>query len=198
MIRATGNMTLSKIVLSSLLIALLVFYLPASIAQDKGDDNQELLAILKKTIGKSDSFEDEFDAQVWLVSKSEPLKRYIKDEEKRLDLLRRIHRAATRAGLSPEIVLAVIQIESAFNPYALSHAGAQGMMQVMPFWKNEIGRPDDNLIDIETNLRYGCTILKHYLDRENGHLTNALARYNGSYGKYWYPEKVLVAWERWR
>ncbi len=71
-------------------------------------------------------------------------------------------------------------------------------MQVMPFWKNEIGRPDDNLIDVETNLRYGCTILKHYLDREKGHLTNALARYNGSYGKYWYPEKVLVAWERWR
>jgi soluble lytic murein transglycosylase-like protein len=179
-------------------MALLVFYLPTSIAQDKSDDNQKLSAILKKTIGKSDSFEDEFDAQVWLVSKSELLKRYIKDEEKRLDLLRRIHRAATRAGLSPKIVLAVIQIESAFNPYALSHAGAQGMMQVMPFWKNEIGRPDDNLIDVETNLRYGCTILKHYLDREKGHLTNALARYNGSYGKYWYPEKVLVAWDRWR
>lgn len=190
--------TICSVVLGCLLMALLVFYLPTSIAQDKSDDNQELLAILKKTIGKSDSFEDEFDAQVWLVSKSEPLKRYIKDEEKRLDLLRRIHRAATIAGLSPEIVLAVIKIESAFNPYALSHAGAQGMMQVMPFWKNEIGRPDDNLIDVETNLRYGCTILKHYLDREKGHLTNALARYNGSYGKYWYPEKVLVAWERWR
>jgi soluble lytic murein transglycosylase-like protein len=193
MIKATEN-----IILSSLLMALLVFYLPTSVAQDKSDDNQELLTILKKTIEQSDSFEDEFDAQVWLVSKSTQLKRYIKDEEKRLDLLRRIHRAATRAGLSPEIVLAVIQIESAFNPYALSHAGAQGMMQVMPFWKNEIGRPDDNLIDVETNLRYGCTILKHYLDREKGHLTNALARYNGSYGKYWYPEKVLVAWERWR
>lgn len=198
MIRNTGNMILRKIVLGSLLMALLVFYLPTSVAQDKSDDNQELLTILKKTIEQSDSFEDEFDAQVWLVSKSTQLKRYIKDEEKRLDLLRRIHRAATRADLSPEIVLAVIQIESAFNPYALSHAGAQGMMQVMPFWKNEIGRPDDNLIDVETNLRYGCTILKHYLDREKGHLTNALARYNGSYGKYWYPEKVLVAWERWR
>lgn len=193
MIRMTDN-----IILSSLLMALLVFYLPFSVAQDKSEDHQELLTILKKTIEQSDSFEDEFDAQVWLVSKSNPLKRYIKDEEKRLDLLRRIHRAATRAGLSPEIVLAVIQVESAFNPYALSYAGAQGMMQVMPFWKNEIGRPDDNLIDVETNLRYGCTILKHYLDREKGHLTNALARYNGSYGKYWYPEKVLVAWDRWK
>lgn len=167
-------------------------------APKKAADNTELLSLLKKTIEQSDSFEDRFDAEVWLVSKSTPLKRYIKDDAERLELLRRIHRAATRADLSPEIVLAVIQIESAFNPYAVSRVGAQGLMQVMPFWKNEIGRPDDNLTDIETNLRYGCTILKYYLDKEKGHLTNALARYNGSYGKYWYPEKVLVAWEKWK
>ena len=162
------------------------------------EKNQELLSLLKQTIEQSDSFEDRFDAEVWLVSKSGQLKRYIKDEEKRLNLLRRIHKAATHAKLSPEIVLAVIQIESRFDPYALSRVGARGMMQVMPFWKNEIGRPDDNLMDVDTNLRYGCTILKYYLDKEKGHLTNALARYNGSYGKYWYPEKVLVAWEYWR
>jgi len=179
---------------ASVLVVLLVCGLPA-IAEE---DNQELLALLKQTIGKSDSFEDRYDAEVWLMSKSNQLKRYIKDDKKRLDLLRRIHRAATRAELSPEIVLAVIQIESRFDPYALSRVGARGMMQVMPFWKNEIGRPDDNLMDIETNLRYGCTILKFYLDKENGHLANALARYNGSYGKSWYPEKVLVAWESWR
>jgi soluble lytic murein transglycosylase-like protein len=175
---------------------LVLVYCPPTVAEE--ENNQELLTLLKQTIEQSDSFEDRFDAEVWLVSKSGQLKRYIKDDEKRLDLLRRIHRAATRAQLSPEIVLAVIQIESRFDPYALSRVGARGMMQVMPFWKNEIGRSDDNLMDIDTNLRYGCTILKYYLDKEKGHLTNALARYNGSYGKYWYPEKVLVAWDYWR
>jgi soluble lytic murein transglycosylase-like protein len=188
----------SKTVLISWLCLLLGFCLPAFADKTDSDNKEELLKLLKKTIEQSDSFEDRFDAQVWLISKSNQLKRYIKDDEQRLDLLRRIHRAATRAGLSPEIVLAVIQIESAFNPYALSRVGAQGLMQVMPFWKNEIGRSDDNLTDIETNLRYGCTILKYYLDKEKGHLANALARYNGSYGQYWYPEKVLVAWEAWR
>ncbi len=157
-----------------------------------------LISLLKQTIEQSDSFEDKFDAEVWLFSKSSQLERYIPDNETRLNLLRRIHRAATRADLSPEVVLAVIQIESRFDPYALSYAGAQGLMQVMPFWKNEIGHPEDNLIDVETNLRYGCTILKFYLDKEEGHLSYALARYNGSYGKSWYPEKVMVAWDYWR
>lgn len=189
---------IGKVITAICLMALVGFFLPAATAQKAVESDEELLSLLKKTIEQADSFEDRFDAEVWLVSKSSQLKRYIKDDEKRLDLLRRIHKAATQAGLKPEIVLAVIQIESAFDPYALSRVGAQGMMQVMPFWKNEIGRADDNLIDVDTNLRYGCTILKYYLDKEKGHLTNALARYNGSYGKYWYPEKVLVAWERWR
>jgi len=193
----TGKARLTKWVATGWLCTLLVLCLP-TMAEEEKEKNQELLSLLKQTIEQSDSFEDRFDAEVWLVSKSGQLKRYIKDEEKRLNLLRRIHKAATHAKLSPEIVLAVIQIESRFDPYALSRVGARGMMQVMPFWKNEIGRPDDNLMDIDTNLRYGCTILKYYLDKEKGHLTNALARYNGSYGKYWYPEKVLVAWEYWR
>tara|TARA_R110001592_G_scaffold362635_1_gene677485 strand:- start:60631 stop:61239 length:609 start_codon:yes stop_codon:yes gene_type:complete len=181
---------------ATLVLSAILVCCPPAIAEE--ENNQELLSLLKQTIEQSDSFEDRFDAEVWLMSKSGQLKRYIKNDKKRLNLLKKIHRAATRAQLSPEIVLAVIQIESRFDPYALSRVGARGMMQVMPFWKNEIGRPDDNLMDIDTNLRYGCTILKYYLDKEKGHLTNALARYNGSYGKYWYPEKVLVAWEYWR
>ena len=84
-------------------------------------------------------------------------------------------------------------MESRFDSYAVSKAGALGMMQVMPFWKNEIGRPGDNLIDTRTNLRYGCTILRYYLDKEKGRLADALARYNGSYGEYWYAERVLDA-----
>ena len=160
--------------------------------------DQQLVTLLKSTIAQADSFEDRFDAEVWLMAKSSQLEKYIPDDHERLELLRKIHRAATHAELSPEIVLAVIQIESRFDPYAVSRAGAQGLMQVMPFWKREIGREDDNLIQVDTNLRYGCTILKYYLDRENGNLTPALARYNGSYGKNWYPELVLVAWDYWR
>lgn len=187
--------TAGKLIIAGWISTILTMSLPAIADQDS---DQELLSLLKNTIEQSDSFEDRFDAEVWLVSKSSQLKRYIPDNAKRLTLLRKIHRAATQADISPEIVLAVIQIESHFNPYALSHAGAQGLMQVMPFWKKEIGRPDDSLVDVETNLRYGCTILKYYLDREKGHLANALARYNGSYGKSWYSEKVMVAWEYWR
>ncbi|AMX01743.1 lytic transglycosylase domain-containing protein [Microbulbifer thermotolerans] len=159
----------------------------------------ELKRALKEAVTQADSFVDRFDAEVWLMSKSQPLARYIKDPQERMRVLKAVHREATRAGLRPEIVLAVIQIESAFDPYAVSRVGAQGMMQVMPFWKKEIGRPDDNLIDMDTNLRYGCTILKHYIEKAKGNLADALAYYNGSYGRYTYSRKVLDAWAaRWR
>nr|WP_279537075.1 transglycosylase SLT domain-containing protein [Aestuariicella hydrocarbonica] len=161
--------------------------------------DDELRELLKHAIENSDSFEDRFEAEVWLVSKRDNLGKFIKDPEERMDLLQRIHRAATRAGLQPEIVLALIEVESHFNRFAISSVGAQGMMQVMPFWKDEIGHPEDNLTDVETNLTYGCTILKHYLNKTNGRLMDALARYNGSYGQYWYPRRVMDAWEKhWR
>lgn len=172
-----------------------------SVAQptDNPPVDAELRALLKNTIEASDSFEDRFDAEVWLVSKQDPLARFIKDPQQRMDMLRRIHRAASNADLQPEIVLALIEVESHFNRFAISSAGAQGMMQVMPFWKKEIGHPQDNLTDIDTNLKYGCTILKHYINKADGRLMDALARYNGSYGKYWYPRRVMDAWEKnWR
>ena len=169
------------------------------IETDRQAVDDELRQLLTRTIADADSFDDKYDAEVWLVAMSEKLKRYVKDPEQRMTLLRHVHRAATRARLQPELVLAVIQIESAFNPYAVSRVGAQGIMQVMPFWKKEIGRSQDNLIDLVTNLKYGCTILKYYIDKENGGLANALARYNGSYGSYVYTRKVMNAWiERWR
>ena len=183
-------------VLTLLLCALFAFSSHANTRQPVDD---ELRQLLKSTIAKSDSFEDKYDAEVWLVSKREPLKRFIADPKERMELLRKIHRAATAAGLQPEIVLALIEVESGFNRFAVSRVGAQGMMQVMPFWKKEIGRPNDNLIDTDTNLKYGCTILKHYMKRADGRLIEALARYNGSYGKYWYPRRVMDAWEKhWR
>ena len=151
---------------------------------------------LANAIADADSFDDEFSAQVWLVDMSARLERYIKDPKERLTLLRMVHQEATRAEVSPELVLSIIHIESLFNPYAVSYVGAQGLMQVMPFWKKEIGRVDDNLINSATNLRYGCTILKHYLKREKGNWVKALARYNGSVGRMKYPNKVLGVWQR--
>ncbi len=155
----------------------------------------ELKELLMKTVNEADSFVDRFDAEVWLVDMSKRLSRYIKDPEERLTLLRKVHAEARKAKLEPELVMALIHVESAFERYAISSVGAQGLMQVMPFWKNEIGRPDDNLMDIQTNLRYGCTILKHYINKEKGNLIRALARYNGSLGRLKYPEKVMRFWE---
>ena len=110
-----------------------------------------------------------------------------------MEFLSLLHAEATLAEVPPELVLAVIEIESAFERFAISHAGALGLMQVMPFWLEEIGRPGDNLFNVQTNLRFGCTILKYYIDMEKGDLVRALARYNGSLGKTKYPYKVLDA-----
>mgnify|MGYP003672448751 FL=1 len=156
----------------------------------------ELASLLKKTVTESDSFYDKFDAEVWLVDMSKRLSRYIKDPQARLTLLKQIHAEAKRAHVEPELVISLIHVESGFKRFAISSVGAQGLMQVMPFWKNEIGRPEDNLTDVQTNLRYGCTILKHYIDKEKGNLIRALGRYNGSLGKFKYPEKVLRFWEK--
>lgn len=161
-------------------------------------ERAEMRVFLKEAIGKSDSFADRFDAEVWLLDMSTRLAPFIKNPEERLDLLRAIHREAKRAQLKPDLVLALIQVESKFDRFAVSRAGAQGLMQVMPFWKNEIGHSEDNLTDMNTNLRYGCQILKFYMQKESGSWMNALARYNGSYGKLWYPARVMDAWrDRW-
>lgn len=156
----------------------------------------DLRALLMHTVSQADSFADAFDAEVWLLDMSTRLRGYLPDEAERLRFLRLVHREARQTGLKPDLVLAVIHVESLFDRYALSRVGAQGVMQVMPFWKNELGRPDDNLIDLATNLRYGCTILKYYLDLEKGNLRRALARYNGSLGSHRYPDKVQEYWYR--
>jgi len=171
----------------------------AAVAVDSPETDPALLSVLKQAAAQADSFADHYDAEVWLVHKQASMAPLVKDPQQRMALLKMIHSEASRAGLSPEIVLALIEVESGFDSYAVSSAGAQGIMQVMPFWKHEIGRPEDNLIHTQTNLRYGCTILKYYLDKEKGRLADALARYNGSYGQYWYAERVLDAWiKRWR
>ncbi|HET7315437.1 transglycosylase SLT domain-containing protein [Salinisphaera sp.] len=156
-------------------------------------------AALKRAIADSKGFENRFDAEVWLVDMSHRLAPLVPDLQRRLNLLRDVHSAATEAGLSPQLVLALIQVESNFKRFALSPAGAEGLMQIMPFWRHEIGEPDDNLFNRATNLRYGCAILAYYLTLEDGNLTRALARYNGSLGQLWYPLRVENALrENWR
>jgi soluble lytic murein transglycosylase-like protein len=142
---------------------------------------------------------DRFDAQVWLQVSDQRLQRYLPSQRERLDLLHLVYRESSRQNLDPDLVLAVMQIESAFNRFAISRVGAQGLMQVMPFWRLEIGRPQDNLTHVETNIRYGTVILAHYIDVAEGDLVDALARYNGSRGRLKYPEKVIAAWRKtWR
>ncbi|HED19464.1 MAG TPA: lytic transglycosylase domain-containing protein [Gammaproteobacteria bacterium] len=153
-------------------------------------------AVLIDAVQSSDSFEDRFHAEVWLTDMSQRLSHKVSDPQERLLILKTVHYEAGRADLPPEMVLALIDVESNFDHFAISYAGARGLMQVMPFWLDEIGRPNDDLFDIHTNLRMGCTILRHYLEREKGDRTKALARYNGSVGKVWYPQRVYKALSR--
>lgn len=166
---------------------------------DSQPEHEQLRQFLEATINDAESFEDRYDAEVWLLDMQTRLQPLMRDPNDRLNLLRNVHAIAVQSALPPELVLAVIEVESSFNRYAISKAGAQGYMQVMPFWKNEIGRPDDNLTHANTNLRYGCRILQYYLKREQGNLRRALAAYNGSLGSSRYSDKVYSTWaKRWR
>ena len=140
----------------------------------------------------------DMDTRVWVRAMTRRVIKHFPDEESARQFLALVRYEAMRAGLDPHMVLAVIDIESHFRKYAVSRAGARGLMQVMPFWVEQLGGKADNLFHERTNLRYGCVILRHYLDRERGNMSNALARYNGSLGQAQYPQKVLRAWkERW-
>ncbi|MBI3149182.1 MAG: lytic transglycosylase domain-containing protein [Betaproteobacteria bacterium] len=138
----------------------------------------------------------EGESRVWLAIMSSRLASRVPDAKVRLDLLQSVYYEASRAGLDPQLVLGLIQVESNFRKYAVSLAGARGFMQVMPFWVKAIGDREHNLFHLRTNLRYGCTILRHYLDVEKGDLFRALGRYNGSLGRAEYPNAVLAAWKK--
>ncbi len=153
----------------------------------------ELRRLLQAAINDDHGFEDRFAAEVWLLDMSNRLAKFVESPELRIEILKRVHYEARRVGIEPELVLAVIEVESRFDEFAISVAGARGLMQVMPFWLDEIGISDRNLFKIRTNLRLGCTILRYYLDMEQGNLVRALARYNGSLGQFRYPNKVIAA-----
>lgn len=153
----------------------------------------QLKDLLIEAFEDTASFQDRFAAEVWMLDMSTRLEKQVPHPEERLEILKHVHQESSRVKLQPELVLSVIQVESDFDRFAISSVGARGLMQIMPFWLKEIGRPGDNLFDIQTNLRFGCTILSYYLGIEKGNIARALARYNGSIGRSVYPRKVLKA-----
>ena len=179
--------TVARIGVIVLLAAIL---LPGTLPAGQRPD-PELREILREAASEIDTFPDRFEAEVWLTDMSRRLAKQVRDPGERIKILTRVHYEASRVELPPELILAVIEVESNFDRYAISVAGAIGLMQIMPFWLEEIGRPDDNLLHIDTNLRYGCTILRFYYDKEQGDLRRALGRYNGSLGRRKYPNKVI-------
>ena len=140
----------------------------------------------------------DMDTRAWVRAMTPRMIGRFPDERSTRRFLALVRYEAMRAGLDPQLVLAVMDVESHFRKYAVSKAGARGLMQVMPFWIALIGVPGQDLFVERTNLRYGCTILRYYIDREHGNLANALARYNGTLGQADYPNRVLKAWkDRW-
>lgn len=158
----------------------------------------ELREVLREAINSADSFDDRYEAAVWLTDMSARLAAQVPNPDERMHILKRVHHEASKLELPPNLVLAVIEVESNFDRWAVSVAGALGLMQVMPFWLEELDQPQANLFQLRTNLRIGTTILRYYLDRERGDLRRALARYNGSLGEDWYPNRVFRALnQRW-
>ncbi|KQT42241.1 transglycosylase [Methylophilus sp. Leaf459] len=185
---------------AAMILTGLLFWSSVTLA---GNQKEEPLAnSVKSVMQKSVSdvaaprlmFDTEQTAQQWLQEMSVRLTKRMPDTQYREDFLKSVHYEATRAGLDPQLVLGLIQVESGFKKYAVSSVGARGYMQVMPFWVKSIGANEHNLFDMRLNLRYGCTILRHYLDIERGDYYRALGRYNGSLGKPEYPNLVVGAW----
>lgn len=165
----------------------------ATHAKAPAKPDPELIALVQQAAGDTTEFEDKFDQQVWLADMSQRLAPLVPDPGQRLALLRMIHAEATRAQVPPQLVLALIEVESRFDPYAVSRSGAVGLMQIMPFWLKLIGRDNDSLVHAQTNLRMGCTILKYYLDKSKGDIREALQRYNGATVGIDYSDSVLKA-----
>ena len=199
---------MSKRSLAGVLLALSVTMAPAAQA---GNQKEEALADSVR-VALANSIKDATPPRIifrteaerlryegWLAQMSGRLQRKLPDQQTRHEFLATVWYESRRAGLEPGMVLGLIQVESAYRKYAVSLVGARGYMQVMPFWTNVIGDRDRSaLFNMQTNLRYGCAILRMYIDMEGGNLYLALGRYNGSRGRPQYPNAVLTAWNNWK
>lgn len=182
---------------SAALAALLLAGAPARADQQM---EPELKAVVEQAIASAECFLDRHDSAVWYKMMEPRLRRIVKDEAERLDILKFVYCEAHRAGemrLPPGLVMAVIDVESRFDRYAVSSAGAVGLMQVMPFWPEQLGMRRYELTRIGPNIQMGCAILRHYLQRERNDVVKALARYNGSIGRRDYADLVINRWSRW-
>jgi len=159
----------------------------------------ELRAVVQSAIRSAECFDDQFDSAVWYTLMEPRMRRYLPDKNERFAILRTVFCETHRrnaAPLPPGLVLAVLDVESRFNRWAVSNAGAVGLMQVMPFWPEQLGMQRRELVSIEANIRMGCAILRHYLQTERNDVRRALARYNGSSGSRAYPDLVVTRWTR--
>ncbi len=161
----------------------------------------QLKEVVAKAIGEAQCFTDQYDSAVWYTLMEPRLRRIVKEKDERLDILKQVYCETHRPGearLPPGLVMALIDVESRFDRWAVSRAGAVGLMQVMPFWPERLGMRRYELIHIAPNIRMGCAILRFYLDHERNDVRKALARYNGSPGRRDYPDRVISDWTHWR
>lgn len=183
-----------------LAVALVAALLAAPALQANQQRDPELRTIVQGAIAEADCFADEFEAEVWYKMMEPRLRRTVKDPAERLEILEHVFCEAHREGeqrLPPGLVMAIIDVESRFNRWAVSPAGAVGLMQVMPFWPEELGMERHQLVRIPENIRMGTAIFRHYMKRERNDVGRALARYNGSVGRRWYSDMVIQRWTRW-
>jgi soluble lytic murein transglycosylase-like protein len=160
----------------------------------------ELKATVQHAIEQAECFEDRYDSAVWYKMMEPRLRQRVPDRDERMAILKNVFCEANRAGevkIPPGLLMALIEVESGFNRYAVSYAGAVGLMQVMPFWPENLGMRRHQLTKAPENIRMGCAIFRFYLKRETNNVARALARYNGSSGQRWYSDKVIAQWSRW-
>ncbi len=180
-------------------LAAALVVLPVAGARADRQMDPELRGIVAAAITPADCFEDKYDRAVWFASMGPRLARYVKDDHERELILHNVHCEAKRVDIPPELVLAVMDVESRFDRFAVSSAGAVGLMQVMPFWPTQLGMSNDQLVRIPENVRMGTTILGYYLRKERGNYQRALQRYNGSLGRPNYSDLVIDRLvSRWR
>lgn len=198
------SLSFSLILLLVALVCSSVWVTPAACAAPapaRGQEDPELRAVVQRAIQQAQCFSDQYDSAVWYALMEPRLRRYVKDSDERLEILRTVYCETHREDvtlLPPGLVMAVLDVESGFDPWAVSSAGAVGLMQVMPFWPRELG-VQNQLVRVAPNIRMGCEILRYYLRAENRDWSRALARYNGSVGRNTYPALVMQRWQRaWR
>jgi soluble lytic murein transglycosylase-like protein len=182
----------------ALFLAAFVAFAPLAHADQQRDP--ELKAVIERAVTQAECFVDQYESAVWYKMMEPRLRRRVKDKEERLAILKHAYCEAHRPGetrLPPGLVMAVMDVESSFDRWAVSYAGAVGLMQIMPFWPEKLGMRRHELTRIAPNIRMGCAILRHYLARERNNVARALARYNGSVGRREYSDLVIGRWSRW-